>query len=471
MANKLSQHALKDVAALVHGYTDLSAIQESGPLIITRGEGINIFDESGKSYIEAASGMWCTALGFSEQELVDAATEQMQKLPYYHTLAARSVNPAIELAEKLTALVPIDNAHIHLAVSGSEANDFLIKFLWYCSNVRGTPKRKKVISRRGAYHGATIVAASLTGLEKNHQGFDIPLPGFLHTSDPHFYHRGLPGESEDAFVDRLVEDLDQLILIEGPDTIMAFMAEPVTGGGGVVIPPKGYYQKVQALLKSYGILFLADEVITGFGRTGTMFGCESMDIQPDAMTMGKALSSAYQPISAIALSEEIYQTLVKGSDQNGNYFGHGATYSGHPVAAAVALKVLEIFERRNLLNHVKEMTVYFAERIRSYMQHPLVGDVRQIGLLGAVELVADKTSRQFFDPVGVVSSHLKKCCEKHGLVVRTIQAGDAVAFCPPLIINEAEIDEMFARFDLALANTTQWVEQQGALKSGKKLRV
>ncbi|HIG40361.1 MAG: aminotransferase [bacterium] len=455
-----NQPFLSDIANLVHGYTDLSGIQQSGPVIIERGEGVRVFDSAGKGYIEAAAGMWCTALGFSELELVDAAVEQLNKLPYYHTLASRSVNPAIELAEKLAELVPIDNAHIYLAVTGSEANDFLVKFLWYYNNAIGRPLKKKMISRQGGYHGATVVASSLTGLTKNHGMFDVPLPGFLHTADPHFYRHGLRGETEEEYVNRIVDELEAMIIAENPETIMAFMAEPVTGGGGVVIPPPTYYGKIQELLKRYDIAFIADEVITGFGRTGEMFGCQTFGISPDAMTMGKALSSAYQPISAIAMSDDIYQGLVKGNNENGHYFGHGQTYSGHPVAAAVALKVLEIFESRNIVEHVNTVSGVFTQRMQSYLQHPLVGDVRSVGLIGAVELVAGKSTKNGFDPQGMVSSFLKQRCETHGLIVRPVQAGDGVAFCPPLIISEEEIDEMFNCFDLALEDTTRWVEQK-----------
>lgn len=460
MARTAEQLRQIDIAHLIHGYTDLSGIQRDGPVVITRGDGIRVFDDAGRDYIEAASGMWCTALGFSEGELIDAAIEQMRKLPYYHTLAGRSVNPAIELAEKLSALVPIPNAHIYFAVSGSEANDYLIKFLWYYNNAIGRPEKKKVITRINSFHGATVVATSLSGLSRNYAMFDAPLPGFLHTADPHFYRNGLPGESEEEYASRLVAELEALIVTEGPGTIMAFLVEPVTGAGGVIIPPRTYHEKVQALLAKYDILFLVDEVITGFGRTGEMFGSQTVGIKPDAMTMAKGLSSAYQPISAIALSEPIYQGMVRGSDEVGHYFAHGATYAGHPVAAAVSLKVLEIFERRNLLAHVRQVAKHFARRLQGYAQHPLVGEVRQLGLVGAVELVSNKSKRAFFDRPGQVAQKLKQCCERHGLIVRAVPAGDSIAFCPPLITTEADIDEIFQRFDVALEETTRWAEEQ-----------
>ena len=445
-----SKRQQSDLTHLLHGYTDLSGHQAKGPVVITRGEGIYIYDESGKEYIEAASGMWCAAFGFSDEELIAAAEKQLRTLPYYHTLASRSVNPAIDLAEQLSAIVPIDNARIHFAVSGSEANDFLIKFLYYYNNSIGRPDKKKVISRHQGYHGATMVATSLSGLKPNHRHFDLPLPGFFHTHNPHFYRHGLPGESISEFSSRMAQALEDLILEEGPETIMAFMAEPISGGAGVIIPPDDYFTKIQAVLDRYEVLMLADEVITGFGRTGLMFGCESMSITPDAMTMAKGLSAAYQPISAIALSDEIYRGLVSGSDAMGGYFAHGATYSGHPVAAAVGVKVLELFESRKMLSHIKAMSSVFAARLTALTNHVLVGEVRYKGLLGAIELVENKATKASFDPARKVSAQLKSACEQHGVIVRTAPAGDSVAICPPLIITSDQVNELFDRIELGL---------------------
>jgi 4-aminobutyrate--pyruvate transaminase len=461
MSDRAGASGSRDAAHLIHGFTDLSRHRETGPVVITRGEGVRVFDEQGRPYIEAASGMWCTTFGFDDAELIEAAVRQLRRLPYYHTLTGRSVNPAIDLAEKLAAVVPIPDARVYFTVSGSEANDFLIKFLWYYNNAIGRPRKKKIISRINGYHGATLGATSLTGIEKNHRGFDLPLPGFLYVEDPHHYRNGEPGESPEDYATRLARDLEQRILEEGPDTVMAFMAEPVTGGGGVVIPPSTYYEKVQSVLRRYDVLFLADEVITGFGRTGNLFGCDTCGIEPDSMTLAKGLSSAYQPIAALALSGEIYEGLVAGSDAAGGYFAHGATYSGHPVAAAVALRVLQLIEERDLLAHVRRVAVRFRERLESFAGHPLVGDVRSVGLLGAVELVADKASRRQFDPVGSVASHLKERAEECGVIVRAVPCGDSIAFAPPLIITEPEIDELFDRFAKALEATTSWVAAEG----------
>jgi 4-aminobutyrate--pyruvate transaminase len=435
-----SELVSSDIKHLIHGYTNLVQHRSLGPRIFTRGEGIYVIDAKGRRYIEAAAGMWCASLGFSEEALVEAAVRQFRELPYYHTLASQSVVPSIRLAEKLSTMVPIPDSHVYLTLSGSEANDFLIKFLWYYNNAIGRPAKKKVISRINGYHGATVVASSLTGIERNHTGFDVPLPGFLHTWDPHYARYRLNGESETEFVDRILSDLEQMIIEEGPDTIMAFMAEPVTAGGGVVIPPREYYAKLQALLAKYDILFLADEIVTGFGRTGNMFGCETFGIRPAAMTLGKALSAAYQPIAAIALRGDIYEAIAQAGERWGN-FGHGNTHSGTPVGAAVALRTLELMEERKILAHVQSVSSTFLRRLKRLEENPLVAETRGVGLIGAIELrIAAK----------VDAAALKACAEEEGVIVRTVPAGNSVALSPPLIISDRELDDLFDRLESAL---------------------
>jgi 4-aminobutyrate---pyruvate transaminase len=432
--------AASDIRHLIHGYTNLARHRDAGPRIITRGEGIYVTDTHGRRYIEAAAGMWCASLGFSEEALVEAAVRQFRELPYYHTLASQSVVPSIGLAEKLSRMVPIPDSHVYLTLSGSEANDFLVKFLWYYNNAIGRPKKKKVISRFNGYHGATIVASSLTGIERNHTGFDVPLPGFLHTWDPHHTRYRLDGEGETDFVDRILHDLEQMIIDEGPDTVMAFMAEPVTAGGGVVIPPPEYYPKLQTLLSKYDILFLADEIVTGFGRTGNMFGCETFDIRPAAMTVGKALSAAYQPIAAIALRGDIHEVIVEASERWGS-FGHGNTHSGSPVGAAVALRTLELMEERKILDHVRRVSSTFLRRLQRLEANPLVAETRGVGLMAAIQLRS---------PAKIDAGAFKALAEEEGVIVRAVPAGNSVALSPPLIISEAEIDELFDRLDAAL---------------------
>jgi len=444
----------RDAAHVLHGYVELGELQRRGVTVITRGKGIYVYDENGVPYIEGAAGMWCTAFGFGEQALIDAAIEQFHKLPYYHTVAYKSVNPAIDLAERLAALVPVTDARIYFCLSGSEANDFLVKMIRYYNNAIGRPRKKKIIARHGGYHGGTVMAASLTGLPANHALFDLPLPGVLHTGDPNYFRYALPGETREDFVDRLVGDLERLILAEGAETIAGFIAEPVPGAGGVIIPPDGYYAKVQAVLSKYDILFLDDEVINGFHRTGALWGCQTMGIAPDTMSMAKGLTSAYQPLAAIALSRDIYDGLETGSKSLG-FFGHGTTYSGHPVGCAVALKVLDLLKERDIAGHVARVSQTFARRLEAFRDHPLVGDVRYTGLVGAVEFVKSKTPLAFFERPGAFGQLVRERAEEgYRLICRLLPNSDACAFSPPLIITETEVDEMFDRFGKALDDVT-----------------
>ena len=441
--------AESDVKHLIHGFTNLTRHQAQGPVIMVRGEGVHVFDESGKEYIEAAGGMWCASLGFNEPALAEAAADQLRRLPYYHTLTSKSVDRAIELAEKLCSIVPIPNARIYFAVTGSEGNDYLVKFLWAYNNIIGRTKKKKVITRIGAYHGATVVATSLTGLPRNHALFDAPLDRFIHVGNMHYYADARDGESEEEFAARRARELEDEILRQGPDTVMAFMAEPVMAGGGVIFPPADYYARVQEVLCKYDVMFLADEVVTGFGRTGNMFGCETYGIKPDGMVLGKGITSAYQPLAAVVLSDKIYQGLKSVSDTVGS-FAHGATYSGHPVATAVALKTIELMEQRNVLAHVREVAPYLKERLEALHDWPFVGEVRAQGLMAAVQFVRDKKARKPFDPVGSFAALVHAKSEAHGVITRHASVGDTIAFSPPLTITKAEIGEAMDRFEKGL---------------------
>ncbi|TNE39329.1 MAG: aspartate aminotransferase family protein [Alphaproteobacteria bacterium] len=440
--------AARDVRSLIHPYTNLSTHQTEGPLIIETGKGIHVYDEAGKEYIEGLAGLWCTSFGFGEQELVKAAVDQMQKLPYYHAFASKSTSPGIKLAEKLLEIAPVEMSRVFFVNSGSEANDTVVKLVWYYNNSRGRPQKKKIISRQKAYHGVTVAAASLTGLPPLHNDFDLPIKNILHTSCPHYYRYGKDGETEEEFASRCADDLEQLILKEGPETVAAFIAEPVMGAGGVIVPPATYFEKVQAVLKKYDVLMIADEVICGFGRTGNMWGSQTMEIKPDILSCAKALSSAYLPIAAVMVSDEVFQGMVKQSEKHGA-FAHGYTYSGHPVPAAVALRTLELMEERDLLGHVDKVSPHFLKRFADLADHPLVGEVRSCGLVGAVELVADKKTKQSFDPKFKAGHKAYVAMQEAGLISRAV-AGDNLALCPPLIITEAEIDEMFNRFEAGL---------------------
>ena len=335
----------RDIAHVLHPYTNLKKHQQNGPLIIARGEGIRVIDEQGKAYIDGLAGLWCASLGFSERRLVDAARRQLETLPYYHAFAHKSHEPSIDLAERILSILPVPMSKVFFNSSGSEANDSAIKMVWYYNNARGRHRKKKIISRLKAYHGVTVATASLTGLPNNHRDFDLPIANIRHADCPHHYRFAKPGESEEDFATRLAENLDDQILREDPETVAAFIAEPVMGAGGVIVPPRTYFEKIQKVLKKHDLLFIVDEVICGFGRTGNMFGTETFNLQPDIITMAKALSAGYQPISATIVNDELYQAFVAQSEKIG-IFAHGFTYSAHPVACAVALETLNIYQER-----------------------------------------------------------------------------------------------------------------------------
>ena len=439
----------RDVAYTVHPYTDLQAHRERGPLVITHGEGIYVWDEDGKRYLEGLAGLWCTSLGFSEQRLVDAARRQMEKLPYMHIFAGRSTEPVIELNEKLIALAPAGLEHVFLVNSGSEAIDSAIKFIWYYNNALGRPDKKKIISRKRGYHGITVAGGSLTAIPLMQNDFDLPVSArFLHTETPSWYRCQRDGESEAAFTDRIVESLEQLILSEGPDTVAAFFAEPVMGAGGVIVPPPGYYEKVQAVLRRYDVLLLADEVICGFGRTGNLWGSETFGLEPDLLTCAKQLSSAYLPIAAVMISGPIHDAIARQSHKHGS-FGTGFTYGGHPVPAAVALETLKIYEERDMLGHVREIAPHFQYRLRALASHPLVGEARGVGLIGGIEIVADKATRAQFPATARAAMVVAEHALAHGLMVRPLPS-DTLGICPPLIITEPQVDELFDMLQTAL---------------------
>ncbi len=450
--------ARRDQSFHLHPATNLRTVQRDGPLVITRGEGVYVYDDEGRRYLEGMSGLWCASLGFSERRLAEAAYRQMCELPFYHSFAGKVPAIATELAERLIRMAPAGMGKALFANSGSEANDTAIKLAWYVNNALGRPQKKKIISRQRAYHGVTIATASLTGLAFAHEDFDLPIARILHTDCPHYYRGAQPGESEEAFAARLAASLEQLILREGPDTVAAFFAEPVMGAGGVIVPPATYFDRVQPILKKYDILFVVDEVICGFGRTGNMFGTQTFDLKPDIMTMAKALSAGYLPISANLLTNALYDILLAQSDKLG-IFGHGYTYSSHPVPAAVALETLKIYEERDIVGEVRRVGPRMQAGIRSYADHSLIGEARGIGLIGAVELVRDKATRQSFDPKAGIAAYLVRRAQHHGAILRNMP-GDVVAFSPPLIISETEIDEMMACFGRALDDTWAMVKEK-----------
>ncbi len=455
MTEQFSPTARRDIAHHLHPHTNLARHEETGPLVLTHGKGIYVYDEQGKEYIEGMAGLWCTSLGFGEEALVQAAGEQLRRLPYYHSFGHKSHQPAIALAERLIEVAPVPMSKVFFTTSGSEANDTVVKLVWYYNNARGRPDKKKIIARHKAYHGGTVASGSLTGIPTLHTDFDLPIAGVLHTDCPHHYRFAADGESEEDYAGRLADSLEKLIVSEGPETVAAFIAEPVMGAGGVLVPPKTYFEQVQAVLRRHDVLMVADEVICGFARTGQYWGSQTFGIQPDILTCAKALSSAYLPIAAVMISEPLYQGLLTESRKIG-IFGHGFTQSGNPTCAAVALKTLELMEERGILGHVQQVGPRLQKGLQCFAEHPLVGEVRGVGLMGGIELVADKRSKRSFEPHQRVGNYLVERAQAHELILRSL--ADTIGFCPPLIITAEQIDELLARFSRALDDTMAWVE-------------
>ncbi|MDB5734166.1 MAG: aspartate aminotransferase family protein [Alphaproteobacteria bacterium] len=458
---QLSNMQSRDMASLLHPFTNLTLLRQTGPMVIERGAGVFVYDAQGRDYLEAMSGLWCTALGWGENELADTAAEQMRKLSFGHIFGGKSHEPGIALAEKLKEMAPMPVGKVFFANSGSEANDSQIKFMWYAANARGETRRKKIIARNRAYHGVTLASASLTGLDAFHKSFDLPFDFTVRVACPHYYRDAQPGETEEQYSQRLAADLDATIQREGPDTIAAMFVEAVMGAGGAMPPPKGYFEAITPVLAKYGIRLVDDEVICGFGRTGNAFGCQTYNYQPDSMSIAKALSSAYIPISAVLLSPELVEIIEDEATKIGGLW-HAFTYSAHPVAAAVALKTLEIYERRDTFGHVRKVAPTFLKRLFALRDHPLVGEANGVGLIGAVEMVADKNTKRNFESSKLVGAHCGQFCQEEGVIVRPL-INDRIALCPPLVITEAEINELFDRLERGLNKTLDWVRAEGLL--------
>jgi 4-aminobutyrate--pyruvate transaminase len=452
-----SPHA-RDIASFVHSQTNLKEHREVGPSIMTRGEGVYVYDDAGRRYLEGVAGLWCASLGFSVERLAKVAYEQMMRLGYYHTYRHHSNTAGIDLAERLLAMAPVPMSKVLFQCSGSEANDTAIKLAWYYHNAIGKPEKNKIIGRVNGYHGSTAAAVSVSGKADMHRDFNLPFAPFRHADFPHYYRCHEAGESEEDFATRLAGNLEAMILDEGPETVAAFFAEPAMGAGGAILPPATYFEKVQAVLKKYDVLLVADEVICGFGRTGNMWGSQTFGLVPDMITSAKALSAAFQPISAVMINETIYDAMVAQSAKLGN-FAHGTTYSGHPVAAAVAHEVLTIYDEMDVVGRVRRVGPYLGERLAPFADHPLIGDVNGAGLLYGLEIVRDKETRQPFDGALKVGQRVGDHAREHGLIVRVI--GDRLIFAPPMIISEDEIDFLAGALGTALDETWGEVKDEG----------
>jgi 4-aminobutyrate--pyruvate transaminase len=441
-----SPHA-RDIASVLHPQTHARRHLEVGPTIMTGARGIFVEDDAGNAYLDAGAGLWCCSLGYSNERLARVAYEAMRTLGYYQIFRHASHGPAIDLSEKLLSIAPVPMSKVLLQCSGSEANDSAVKLVWYHWRAQGRPEKRKIISRTGSYHGSTCVAISLTGNPSYHAGFGLPFDGFLYTDRPNFYRDGLPGETEEQFSQRLADNLEALILREGPETVAAFWADPVQGTAGALPPPRGYFEKIQAVLRRYDVLLVADEVICGFGRTGSMWGCQTYGIEPDMITCAKALSAAMQPISAVLLNERIFQSVMAQSDRHGA-FVHGYTYAGHPVAASVALETLRIYEEIGLVDHVRSVSPIFLEELGALADHPMVGAFNGVGLIGGIELVRDKAARTDWPAEAGLTARLDAHARANGLILRI--TGNRVAFSPPLVITAEEIRELARRVRRAL---------------------
>ena len=444
---KPNSDAARDVAYHVHAQTNLDAHLKDGPFIVVKGDGACVIDDSGKRYIDAMAGLWSAALGFSEKRLADAAYRQMVELPYCSTFAHRTSPALIELSERLVAIAPEGLTRALYANSGSEAIDTALKLVWYFWNATGKPEKKKVIAREKAYHGSTIASASLTGLPRMHADFDLPIARIVRAPCPHYWKSAQAGETEQAFAARMVAETEAIIVKEGPETVGAIFAEPLQGAGGVIPPPQGYFAGVEALCRKYDLLLIADEVICGFGRTGNMWGSETYGLKPDMLTCAKALTASYIPMAALLVNERVFAAMVEESRKI-TLFGHGFTYSGHPVAAAVALETLKIYEERDIVAMARARAPVLQDGLRQFADHPLVGEVRGIGMIAAVELAEDRAARKPFDPARGAGAIVQAEAKARGLRVRAL--GDTVAFCPPLIISESELKSVVSRFGEAL---------------------
>jgi len=431
-----------DRSSVFHPFTALRAHEADGaPVVMHEAEGAVIRDTAGREYIDAMAGLWCVNVGYGRREIADAMRDQAMELSYCHAFSSMASDKPALLAARLKTMAPVPMSKVFFGSSGSDANDTQVKLVWYYNNARGLPKKKKVIARQRGYHGVTVAAAGLTGLPGLHAGFDLPLPFVRHTMAPHRLWNG-HGLSDEAFVARLVEDLEALIAREGADTIGAMIMEPIMGAGGVIVPPEGYYAAVQEVLDRHDILLIADEVICGFGRLGTMFGAEAMGMRPDLITVAKGLTSAYFPLSACMVSEKVWETLVSGGDQFGP-FGHGYTYTSHPIGAAAALANLDIVEHEGLVAQAGARGETLHRLLRdAFAEHPLIGEIRGRGLIGAIELVADRDEPRAFDPALKVGARVVAAARERGVISRALPSADSLAFSPPFVISDAQLAQV-----------------------------
>jgi L-2,4-diaminobutyrate transaminase len=425
-------------------HAGMHARGETPTRVIETASGVTIVDRDGRKSLDAFAGLYCVNVGYGRTEIADAIAAQAHKLPYYHAYVGHGSEPAINLAKMIVDRAPKNMSRVYFGLSGSDANETNIKLIWYYNNVLGRPEKKKIISRWRGYHGSGIMTGSLTGLELFHNSFDLPRAPILHTEAPYFFRRADRSQTEEEFSTFCAEKLEEMILAEGPDTVAAFVGEPLLGTGGIVPPPAGYWSKIQAVLKKYDILLVADEVVTGFGRLGTMFGSDHYGIEPDLITIAKGLTSAYLPLSGSIVSDKVWQVVVQGSDEMGA-MGHGWTYSAHPLCAAAGVANLELIDKLGLVQNAGDVGAYFRAGLTDALaSNRIVGEVRGDGLLAAVEFVADRDDRIFFDPSMKVGPQVSAALLERGVIGRAMPQGDILGFAPPLCLTREEADTVIA---------------------------
>lgn len=434
-------------AATFYGFTDLPSVKERGTVVITHGEGPYVIDTEGRRYLDANSGLWNMVAGFDHPGLAAAAKAQYDRFPGYHAFFGRMSDQTVMLSEKLIEVSPFERGRVFYTNSGSEANDTLVKMLWFLARAEDKPERRKILTRKNAYHGVTAVSASMTGKPYNEM-FGLPLPDFIHLTCPHYWREGRPDESEADFTARMARELEEVIAREGADTIAGFFAEPVMGAGGVIPPSAGYFQAIQPILRRHGIPLVADEVICGFGRTGEVWGCQTYGFTPDAIISSKALTAGYFPMGAVILGPELSDRLHAAAEEV-EEFPHGFTASGHPVGCAIALKAIDVILNEGLLDNVRTLTPRFEAGMARLAEHPNIGEIRGKGLMGALEAVADRETKTPFPADLSVSERIANTCTDHGLICRPL--GQSVVLCPPFILTEAQMDEMFEKLEEALS--------------------
>lgn len=467
--NKQEQDLIstQDRNSVLHPFTNLKDFASGklgDPTIIETGKGIRITDATGREYIDGFAGLYCMNVGYGRTEVAEAISRQAHKLAYYHSYAAHTTDELARLSDRLVRMAPGQMSKVFYGLSGSDANETQAKLVWYYNNLRGLPKKKKIITRDRGYHGCSVISGSLTGMSFYHDYMDLPVTGILRTGAPHYYWGAEAGETEEQFSARRAQELEEMILREDPDTIGAFIAEPVLGTGGITPPPAGYWGAIQLVLKKYDILLIADEVITGFGRTGAMFGCDKYGIEPDLITVAKGLTSAYAPLSAAIVGEKVYKVMEEGADRVGA-FSHGYTYSGHPIGVAAANAVLDIVEQEDIPGNAARVGAYFQANLKEVFGGlPIVGEVRGVGLMAALEFVADPATKKRFDPALKVGARVSKAARDLNLIARAMPHGDILGFAPPLVTTEKEVDQIIDLAHQAVRKVIEELTAEGAIR-------